>query len=127
MMNEMTDPSETDLLEASIARVWNEHDAERRLSAIGEIYHAEARIHEPTRSITGHAAISDVVGGVLADMPAGFRFEVTGPTLGHHGVAVTRWKGGPPGQVIVSGADAASIRDGKIYEHWFFFDPAATA
>jgi len=122
----MTDTVEIELLEASIARVWNEHDAERRLAAIGEIYHPEACIYEPARSVTGHGAISDVVGGVLADMPAGFRFEVIGATLGHHGVAVTRWKGGPPGQVIVSGADAARILDGKIHEHWFFFDPPAT-
>ena len=120
----MADPTEAELLEASIARVWNERNAGRRLAAIGEIYHPDAHIHEPTLSVTGHSAISDVVAGVLADMPPGFRFELVGAPLGHHGVAVTRWKGGPPGQTIVSGADAASIRDGKIYEHWFFFDPA---
>lgn len=60
---------------------------------------------------------------VLADMPEGFRFVVTGPTLGHHGVAVTRWEGGPPGQVTVSGADAVRVADGKLIEHYFFFDP----
>lgn len=65
-----------------------------------------------------------MVAGVLADMPPGFRFEVTGPTQGHHGVAVTRWHGGPPGSVIVSGADAVKIVEGKIREHWFFFDAA---
>jgi hypothetical protein len=115
----------TELLEASIARVWNERDDAVRLAAIDDIYHLEARIYEPERVVTGHDAISQVVAGLLADMPPGFRFEVTGPTLGHHGVAVTRWHGGPPGQVIVSGADAARMVDGKIHEHWFFFDPAA--
>ncbi|WP_277967657.1 nuclear transport factor 2 family protein [Sphingomonas echinoides] len=120
----MNDVIATGLLEASIERVWNERDGDKRLAAIAEIYHPEARIHEPERSITGHGAISDTVAAVLADMPPGFRFEVTGPTLGHHGVAVTRWQGGPPGQVIVSGADAVRIVDGKIHEHWFFFDPA---
>ncbi len=112
------------LLEASIERIWSEHDGDKRLAAIAEIYHPEARIYEPERSVTGHAAISDTVAGVLADMPPGFRFTVTGPTLGHHGVAVTRWQGGPEGEVIVSGSDAARILDGKIHEHWFFFDPA---
>ncbi|WP_010215633.1 nuclear transport factor 2 family protein [Sphingomonas sp. PAMC 26621] len=119
----MTEEIATGLLEASIERVWNEHDGEKRIAAIAALYHPEARIYEPERSITGHAAISDTVACVLADMPPGFRFEVTGPTLGHHGVAVTRWKGGPPGQVIVSGADTVHILDGKIHEHWFFFDP----
>lgn len=123
----MADPTEAELLDASIARVWNERDATLRLAAINEIYHPDACIHEPARTVTGHGAISEVVAGVLADMPPGFRFELVGATLGHHGVAVTRWKGGPPGQIIVSGADAASIRDGKIYEHWFFFDPPAGA
>lgn len=120
----MAEPTPTELLEASIARVWNERDDARRLVAIDEIYHRDARIYEPERSVTGHQAISDVVAGVLADMPPGFRFEVVGPTLGHHGVAVTRWHGGPPGETIVSGADTARVVDGKIHEHWFFFDPA---
>jgi hypothetical protein len=120
----MADQSVTELLEASIARVWNEHADQRRLTAIGEIYHPEAIIYEPERSVTGHLEISAVVAGVLADMPPGFRFEVIGHTLGHHGVAVTRWQGGPPGQIIVSGADAARIVDGRIHEHWFFFNPA---
>lgn len=113
----------SDLLEASIARVWNEHDDARRLAAIDELYHPDATIYEPERAVTGHRAISDVVAGVLADMPPGFRFEVSGPALGHHGMATARWHGGPPGEVIVSGADAARIKDGMIHEHWFFFDP----
>jgi predicted SnoaL-like aldol condensation-catalyzing enzyme len=119
----MDEPTPTELLEASIAQVWNERVEARRLAAIDRLYHPQARIHEPARTVTGHRAISDVVAGVLADMPPGFRFAVTGPTLGHHGMAVTRWQGGPPGEVIVSGADAARVEDGRIAEHWFFFDP----
>lgn len=120
----MAETNVAELLEASIARVWNEYDNDRRLSAINDIYHVDARIYEPERVVTGHEAISAVVAGVLAGMPPGFRFEVSGPTLGHHDVAVTGWHGGPPGQTIVKGADAARIVDGKIHEHWFFFEPA---
>lgn len=119
----MSDLPEVSLLNASIERVWNERDEARRLAAIGEIYHPDATIFEPARPVQGHQAISDVVAAVLADMPEGFRFVVTGPTLGHHGVAVTRWEGGPPGQVTVSGADAVRVADGKLIEHYFFFDP----
>ena len=119
----MTEPTPVDLLEASIARVWNERDDQRRLIAIDEIYHAEARIYEPERSVSGHLAISQIVAGVLADMPPAFRFEVVGTTLGHSGLALTRWRGVSSGETIVSGADAARIVDGKIHEHWFFFDP----
>lgn len=112
------------MLEASIERVWNEHDGEKRLAAIAEIYHPEARSYEPMRSVVGHVAISNTVARILGDMPSGLRFEVSGPTLGHHGVAVTRWHGGPPGQVVVRNGDAIRILDGKIPEHWFLFDPA---
>ncbi|UAK25519.1 nuclear transport factor 2 family protein [Sphingomonas nostoxanthinifaciens] len=119
----MTEPAEVGLIEASIMRVWNERDDERRLMSIEEIYHAAATIYEPNRAVTGHRQISTVVAEVLAETPPGFRFEVTGPTLGHHGLAVTRWQGGPPGEVTISGADAVRVADGKIFEHYFFFDP----
>ena len=123
----MADPIEVELLNACIERVWNEHDAERRLAAIADIYHPEATIFEPARPISGHEAISAVVADVLADMPPGFRFQVTGPTLGHHGVAVTRWQGGPPGEVTVSGADSVRVKDGRLIEHYLFFDPPAAS
>ena len=121
----MAESKVIELLEASIARVWNERDDTKRLVAISDIYHGDARIYEPEKTTTGHEAISRVVAGVLADMPPGFKFEVTGPTLGHHDLATTRWHGGPPGQIIVKGADAARMLDGKIHEHWFFFEPAS--
>jgi len=119
----MTLPIESRLVEDSINRVWNEHDDARRLEVMREIYHADAVIFEPSRAVTGHQAISDVVRGVLRDMPPGFTFRVVGPTLGHHGVATTRWEGGPEGTVIVSGADVVRVKDGLLIEHYFYFDP----
>lgn len=121
----MSEPLEVSLLTASIARVWNQRDETLRLAAIAEIYHPAATIYEPARAVTGHQAISDVVGGVLGDMPEGFRFVETGPALGHHGVAITRWQGGTADKVMVSGGDAVRVADGKLIEHYFFFDPPA--
>ncbi len=120
----MSDPSAVDLLHASIERVWNERDDALRLAAIDAIYHVDATIFEPARAVSGHQAISEVVSGVLADMPPGFRFDIDGPGLGHHDVATARWKGGPPGATIVSGVDVARAKDGKLIEHYFFFDPS---
>ena len=120
---EMSQVPEIELLEESIVRVWNERDADRRLLALEDLYHQDATIYEPARTVTGLGAISDVVGEVLAGMPPGFKFRVIGPTLGHHGVSVTRWEGGPPDTVIVSGSDVVRARDGKIFEHFFYFDP----
>lgn len=75
----MTTPIESRLLEDSIKRVWNEHDDARRLEAMREIYHPDAVIFEPSRAVTGHQAISDVVRDVLKDMPPGFTFRVVAP------------------------------------------------
>lgn len=100
----MNDVTATGLLEASIERVWNEHDGDRRLAALAEVYHPEARIYEPERSITGHAAISDTVAGVLADMPPDFRFAVTGPTLGSPLTLAVR----DPGAYVPAGARGIS-------------------
>lgn len=121
----MSEPIESTLLEASIRRVWNEHDDARRLQAMREIYHPQAVIYEPSRSVAGHEAISNVVRDVLKDMPPGFTFRVVGPTLGHHGVSTTRWVGGPGTDVIVGGTDVARVKDGLLIEHYFYFDPQA--
>lgn len=52
---------------------------------------------------------------------------MVGPTLGHHGVATTRWEGGPGDKVIVSGVDVVRIKDSLILEHYFYFDPQPAA
>jgi hypothetical protein len=120
----LSEAPEVELLHACIQRVWNERDNAVRLAAIDEIYHPDATIFEPARAVTGHQAISEIVAAVLDDMPPGFRFEIDGPGLGHHGVATARWKGGPPGEITVTGVDVAREKDGKLIEHYFFFNPA---
>jgi hypothetical protein len=47
-----------DLLEASLQRVWNEHDDAKRLIAVRNLYHVNAVIYEPARAISGHEEIS---------------------------------------------------------------------
>jgi hypothetical protein len=80
-------------------------------------------IYEPTRAITGHEEISAVVRAVINDMPRGFRFEIVGPSLEHHGIAIARWRGVTDGTVTVSGSDVVRTVDGLIADHYFFFDP----
>jgi hypothetical protein len=112
-----------ELLEASIQRVWNERDDAKRLAAIQDLYDVNAVIYEPARAITGHDPISAVVRDVLNGMPPGFRFEVVRPSLEHHGMAITRWRGVADGTITVSGSDVLRVTDGLIAEHYFFFDP----
>ncbi|WP_051081098.1 nuclear transport factor 2 family protein [Asticcacaulis benevestitus] len=119
----MSELPEIELLPASIERVWNERNDDRRLEAIKALYAPDCVVYEPGRPISGHEAMSKVVAGLLGDMPSGFRFETVGPIVGHHGVSTTRWQGGTPGNVTLTGADVIRVKDGLIVEHYFFFDP----
>lgn len=115
-----------ELIDACIERIWNEHDGEKRRTAIGDIYHLDACLYEPAGATIGHEAIAETAESVLADMPAEFRFRLTDETVsGHNDMAVTRWQWGPPGTTILSGTNAMRFADGKIREHWCFFDPAS--
>ncbi|MCJ8143753.1 nuclear transport factor 2 family protein [Ancylobacter sp. A5.8] len=111
------------LLETNLDEVWNERDPARRLAALSRLYHPDAVLYEPDREVTGHEAISETVGALLGQLPEGFRFEPVATPLEHHGLALARWRGGPPGQVIVTGSDVARVADGLITELHVFIDP----
>ena len=119
-----TETSLFEIVEASLERVWNERDDTRRLAALAELYRRDAVLYEPDNVVTGIDAISATVARVLAELPSGFRFAIAAPPVGHHGLAVARWQGGPDGTVIVTGSDVARIEDGQIAELHVFFDPA---
>ncbi|RYE90455.1 MAG: nuclear transport factor 2 family protein [Myxococcales bacterium] len=121
----MPELSPLDLVEASLVRVWNERDESRRMAALQEIYQPGAVLHDPDNVVTGLEAISRTVAGLLAKMPPGFRFEVVGRPSGHHGLAVARWQGGPPGQVVVTGSDIARVSGGLIAELHVIIDAPA--
>jgi len=111
------------LMQANLTRVFGERDPVRRLEAIRELYHADAELHEPQRSLRGHEAISLAVADLLATLPADFSFSATGPALGHHGLGRLQWAGGPAGgPVSVTGLDVASIDGGKIRSLHVFLD-----
>lgn len=111
------------ILQVNLTRVFSERDPVRRIEAIRELYHEDAVLHEPQRSVRGHEAISQVVADLLATLPPGFSFSATGPALGHHGLARLQWAGGPAGgPAAVSGLDVAGIDGGKIRSLHVFID-----
>ena len=123
-------PAATDydrLMQANLARVFNERDAGKRLGAIGELYAAGAILYEPPDTAAeGHAAISQAVTRLLASLPPDFAFTAIGPALGHHGMGRLRWQAGPPnGPVAVSGMDVARFQDGRIRSLHVFIEPTA--
>jgi hypothetical protein len=124
----MSNPLETTdydaLMRANLARVFGERDAARRIEAIRELYAADAVLHEPQASATGHAAISEAVSTLLASLPPDFVFAAAGPAVGHHGLGRLNWRSGPPGgPVAVTGTDVARVEGGHIRSLHVFLDP----
>jgi SnoaL-like protein len=112
------------LMQANLTRVFNEHDAERRMAAIGELYAADAVLNEPDGSVRGHDAINAAVTSLLARLPPGFAFSAIGPAIGHHGVGRLRWSSGRPGQApAATGMDVAHFQGGRIRSLFVFLDP----
>ena len=66
------------LMQDNLARVFGERDVQRRIAAIQEIYAADAWLHEPHGSVTGHAAIGQAVSALLANLPLDFTFSSFG-------------------------------------------------
>jgi predicted SnoaL-like aldol condensation-catalyzing enzyme len=112
------------MMQANLARVFGEADSAKRLGAIRELYTADAVLHEPHASVTGHAAISEAVTALLAGLPPTFAFSPARPALGHNGVGRLQWQAGPPGgPIAVTGTDIARFEGGRIQSLHVFLDP----
>lgn len=113
------------LLQANLARVFSERDPALRMAAIQQLYAADATLHEPHGSATGHAAIGQAVSALLDSLPPGFTFTAQGPAVGHHGTGRLRWQGGlPGGRTAVTGTDVAHVQGGQIRTLFVFLDPS---
>ena len=115
------------LMQANLERVFGEHDAERRIEAIQELYAEDAVLYEPHASAKGHVEISLAVTALLASLPSNFVFRALGPAMGHHDVGRLRWSSGPQsGPDAVTGMDIAHIENGRIHSLFVFLDPVST-
>ena len=123
-----TEPDYDLLLRSNLERVFNERDATKRERAVSELFVDQPVMHEPTNSLLGRAAISEVAGKLLEKFGPDFGFVPQGAAVGHHGFACLHWHAGPKGGAIaVTGMDAAEIVDGKIARLWVLIDPPVSA
>lgn len=119
-----TDPDYDFLLRSNLERVFNERDAERRAAALAELYVEDPIMFEPDGVVRGRDAIGAVAGKLLDQFGPTFTFTPAGLTVGHHGLAVLRWRAGPHGgPVTITGADAAEFESGRIVRLWVLLDP----
>lgn len=113
------------LMKANLTRVFGEHNVERRMVAIRELYAVDAVLNEPHASAQGHDAINNAVTALLAGLPPKFAFAALGPAIGHHGIGRLRWGSGQPGQPpAVTGMDIAHFHGGRIHSLFVFLEPA---
>ncbi|MDQ0314933.1 nuclear transport factor 2 family protein [Amorphus orientalis] len=111
------------LMQANLDLVFGEHDSARRIAAIRDIYHEDAELHEPDRSVRGHEAISQAVTDLQGHLPAGFVFTAVRPASGHNGVGRLQWGAGPAGgPFAVTGTDVAHVDGGLIRTLHVFLD-----
>lgn len=115
------------LMQANLTRVFGERDASRRIKAVAELYADDATLYEPPdAAATGHAAISQAVEALLANLPPNFVFTAIGPAVGHHGMGRLRWRSGPlDGPAAVTGTDVARIEGGQSKPFTSFSIPRA--
>src|SRR5260370_16493126 len=75
------------LMQANLVRVFGERDADRRRTALRELYAEDATLYEPQAVATGWEAISGAVDTLLASMPPDFVFTPAGHAAGPNSVA----------------------------------------
>jgi hypothetical protein len=112
------------IMQANLARVFGEHNADKRMKAIRELYAEHAVLNEPEASATGHTAINGAVTALLASLPPGFVFRPIGPAIGHHNIGRLKWQSGPPdGPPVVYGMDIAHFEGNLIHSIFVFLEP----
>jgi hypothetical protein len=106
---------------------WNEPNDEVRLALIERGWTSTARSVDPLADVTGHTAISEMMGAVQQQFPD-HRFQQVGESSEHHDVLHWSWKlCDPTGNQVISGIDVAHLdADGKIANLAGFFDGATS-
>nr|WP_314580840.1 DUF1254 domain-containing protein [uncultured Pseudomonas sp.] len=80
------EPDYNTLLCANLQRVFNERDDIKRNAAVHELFSPEPTMYEPTGTVIGRSAISDVAGALLKQFGPDFSFVPDGVAVGHHGL-----------------------------------------
>jgi SnoaL-like domain len=105
---------------------WNEPDADARRSAVADVWVEDGRYVDPLADVTGHTAISDLIGAVQAQAP-GHVFQLLDSPDGHHDFVRFGWALVPEsgGEPLAVGRDVARTReDGRFGGVVGFLDKA---
>lgn len=106
---------------------WNDRDPVRRREAVAAAWAPEGRYVDPVADVTGHGAISDMIGGVHEQYP-GVTLRCSSAIDGHHDVIRFNWEIlDADGGLALSGLDVARLADdGRLLDiRGFFASPGA--
>lgn len=123
-MTTMTDASVT--VDRYFA-AWNDTDPRSRLEAVTAAWSCDGRYVDPVTDVTGHEAISEMIGGVHEQYP-GVTLRCSSEVDSHHDVIRFDWEIlDAEGGVALSGVDIARLgEDGRLLDvRGFFGSPAA--
>jgi SnoaL-like domain len=110
------------LLTRNLLEVFGEPHAEKRRSAIAELWADDGVFADPYGRYVGHTALNDAVSQLHARFP-GFVFRATGAPQSFYDVGRLAWGHGPVGEPPkVTGLDVITVRDGRIAALYAFID-----
>lgn len=120
-MTTTTDPAES--VDRYFA-AWNDTDPRSRLEAVARAWSPEGRYVDPVADVAGHAAISDMIGGVHEQYP-GVTLRCSSEVDSHHDVIRFSWEIlDADGVPALTGVDVAQVDDdGLLRDVRGFFGP----
>lgn len=113
----------TALLLRNLTEVFDERDADRRRTAIAELWAEDGIFVDPEGRFVGHVSIDTAI-ETLHDITPGHRFAPDGEPLVHEGGGLLNWSYGPDDDPSrITGQDIAVVADGKIVALYTYLDP----
>jgi hypothetical protein len=118
----MTTTSEASTTVDRYFAAWNDPDPASRLAAVARAWTPEGRYVDPVADVTGHEAISDMVGGIHEQYP-GVTLRCAGEVDSHHDVIRFNWEIlDAAGGRALSGIDVSRVdEDGRLLDVRGFF------
>jgi hypothetical protein len=115
-----------ELLDRMVADVFNEHDADRRETAIEQLFAEDVVFTDPERTVHGRHDLATAVTGLLAGGAPDFAFTHSGPFRGVDDLGMRAWSLGPAGaEPVAGGLDVVLVVDGRIARLWTMLDAPA--
>lgn len=112
------------LLVRNLFDVFDERDRDSRVAAIQDLYTPDAIFCDPHGHHTGHSGVESAASGLLAMVPADFRFSQRTPPQVLQDSGRIEWAFGPPDSPQkITGTDFVIVRDGRIAAMYTFLDP----